>query len=53
MKIDDAVLYDVRNIDRNIQMGLLTHEDYLRHLKTLPDVASKAEPMRDPDGKKP
>jgi hypothetical protein len=34
-------LFDKRTVDRNIKKGLVTRKDYEKHLKTLPDVASK------------
>ena len=53
MKTQDTGLHDVRTVERNIELGLLTRAEHLKHLKSLPDVASKGEPMREPDGKKP
>jgi hypothetical protein len=38
-------VYDTRVIDRNVGDGTLTNDDVKKHIQTLPDVASKAEPF--------
>lgn len=49
-KQDDSRLFDARNVERNIQRGVITRKDYEKHLKSLPDVASKATHMGDIEG---
>jgi hypothetical protein len=34
-------LFDKRTVERNIKKTLIGRKDYEKHLKTLPDVASK------------
>ncbi len=45
MSTKDDFLYDVRITERHIQDGVLTKEDYEKHLKGLPDVEEKGEPL--------
>lgn len=45
MSTKDDFLYDVRITERHIQDGALTKEDYEKHLKGLPDVEEKGEPL--------
>ena len=42
---EDPRFWDVRTMDRRIRRGLLTRKDYDKHLKSLPDVADKAQPI--------
>jgi len=37
------ILLDRRIVERNIRKGVVTREEYERHLQTLPDVAGNAE----------
>jgi|SaaInl4_150m_RNA_FD_contig_81_506817_length_1403_multi_3_in_0_out_0_2 hypothetical protein len=41
--IEKDHIFDKRIIDRNIERGRLTEEEYETHLKALPDEADKAE----------
>jgi hypothetical protein len=41
-------LFDVRTVERNLRKGTLSKKDFDKHLKTLPDVAEKAQSV-DPD----
>lgn len=45
MKNRDDFLYDVRVTDRHIKEGVITKKDYDKHLKNLPDVEDKSEPL--------
>ena len=45
MKNRDDFLYDVRVTDRHIKEGVITKKDYDKHLKSLPDVEDKSEPL--------
>lgn len=38
-------LYDVRIAERNIKDGSLSKKEYEKHLKDLPDVEEKGEPL--------
>ena len=38
-------LLDNRVVERNIEKGLLKKSEYVKHIKTLPDVSDKAEPI--------
>jgi hypothetical protein len=38
-------VYDTRVIQRNTGDGTISPEDVKKHIETLPDVASKAEPF--------
>lgn len=38
-------LYDVRIAERNIKDGSLSKKEYEKHLKGLPDVEEKGEPL--------
>jgi hypothetical protein len=42
---EDPRFWDVRTLDRRIRRGLLNRKDYEKHLKSLPDVADKAQPI--------
>jgi hypothetical protein len=37
------ILLDRRIVERNIRKGVVTREEYERHLQTLPDVGANAE----------
>lgn len=37
------ILLDRRIVERNIRKGVVTREDYERHLQSLPDVGGNAE----------
>jgi hypothetical protein len=39
-------LFDTRIMHRSVTDGFLSEEDVKAHLTTLPDVASKGEPLR-------
>ncbi len=41
MHIDPKKVFDVRNVERNIKDGVITKEEYLRYLESLPDVSDK------------
>lgn len=41
----DPKLVDKRTADRYLREGVLDSKAYERHLKNLPDVADKAEPV--------
>ena len=41
----DALRFDKRLIQRNIERGKFTREDYEKYLHSLKDVSSKAEPL--------
>ena len=43
MKITDELLMDTRLIKRNIENGLVTKEDYEKHLADLNDLQDVAE----------
>jgi len=45
MSTKDDFLYDVRITERHIKDGALTKKDYEKHLKGLPDVEEKGEPL--------
>ena len=38
-------LLDVRIVERNIDKGLLPRKKYTKHIKDLPDVTDKSEPI--------
>ena len=38
-------LYDVRIAERNIRDGAITKKEFENHLKSLPDVEEKGEPL--------
>ncbi len=42
---EDARFWDVRTLERRIRRGQLNRKDYDKHLKSLPDVADKAQPI--------
>ncbi len=42
----DPKLVDKRTADRHMREGQLDQKAYERHLKSLPDVAEKAEPVK-------
>ena len=42
---EDPRFWDVRTIDRRVRRGLLNRKDYDKYLKSLPDVADKAQPI--------
>jgi hypothetical protein len=42
---EDLRFWDVRTVDRRVRRGLVTRKDYEKHLKSLPDVADKAQPI--------
>jgi hypothetical protein len=42
---DDSRFWDVRTVDRRVRKGLINRKDYEKHLKSLPDVADKAQPI--------
>ena len=42
MKISGTMLLDKRIVDRHIDQGLISREDYQAHLKSLEDVGEKA-----------
>ncbi len=44
-KDEDSRLFDARNVERNIQRGIITRKDYEKFLKSLPDVAKKGTQM--------
>ena len=41
----EEILYDVRIAERNIRDGAITRKEYENHLKGLPDVEEKGEPL--------
>ena len=41
----EEFLYDVRIAERNIKDGSLSKKEYEKHLKSLPDVEEKGEPL--------
>lgn len=41
----DEILYDVRIAERNIRDGAISKKEYEDHLKSLPDVEEKGEPL--------
>lgn len=41
----DDRLFDVRTVERNIDKGLITREEYEEYLANLPDAAENAETM--------
>lgn len=41
----DMHLLDNRIAERNIRKGLLSQKDFDKHIKGLPDVSDKAEPI--------
>lgn len=40
-----SLKWDVRMLEKNLQNGLLTKEEYEKHLKELPDLSSNTEPL--------
>lgn len=42
---DDQRFWDVRTIDRRVRRGFITKKEIDKHLKSLPDVAEKAEQL--------
>jgi hypothetical protein len=42
---EDPRFWDVRTIDRRVRKGLINRKDHEKHLKSLPDVADKAQPI--------
>jgi hypothetical protein len=42
---EDPRFWDVRTVERRIRRGLLNRKDYEKHVKSLPDVADKAQPI--------
>jgi hypothetical protein len=42
---EDPRFWDSRTIDRRVRKGLINRKDYEKHLKSLPDVADKAQPI--------
>ena len=40
---EDPRFWDVRTIERRMRQGTLSKKDYDKHLKSLPDVADKAQ----------
>jgi hypothetical protein len=42
---EDPRFWDVRTIDRRIRRGLINRKELDKHLKSLPDVADKAQPI--------
>ena len=45
MSIRGTMKYDKRIIDRNIQSGLISQEEYKNFVDTLPDLTESAEPL--------
>ena len=45
MSKKEEFLYDVRIAERHIKDGSLSKKDYEKHLKSLPDVEEKGEPL--------
>ena len=45
MKSKEDFLYDVRVVNRHIKEGIVTKKDYDKHLRGLPDVEDKSEPL--------
>ncbi len=41
----EEILYDVRIAERNIRDGEISKKEYENHLKNLPDVEEKGEPL--------
>jgi hypothetical protein len=39
----DEELFDLRTVERNIEKGLITREDYKEYLENLPDAADNIE----------
>jgi hypothetical protein len=42
---EDPRFWDVRTVGRRIRRGLLNRKDYDKYLKSLPDIADKAQPI--------
>lgn len=45
MKEKADLLFDVRIVERNIQEGIITREEYEEYLRKLPDVSDKGCPL--------
>ena len=45
MKISGEMLLDKRLVQRHIDAGLVSREEYAKHVETLADVADKAEEL--------
>ncbi|GIW47717.1 MAG: hypothetical protein KatS3mg078_1594 [Deltaproteobacteria bacterium] len=45
MKEKADLLFDVRVVERNIQEGIITREEYEEYLRKLPDVSDKGCPL--------
>ena len=41
MHIDENKKLDIRNVERNIKNGIITHKDYEIYLSRLPDVSDE------------
>ena len=41
----DQRLFDIRTVERNINSGRITREDYENYLQSLDDVASNSTPI--------
>lgn len=42
---NDLIKFDSRMIEYNIARGIITKEEYQKHLATLPDLAAESTPL--------
>lgn len=42
---DELIKFDARMIEYNISRGLITREEYEKHLQSLPDLAAQASTL--------
>ena len=48
--MDDEFKFDVRVVERLIQKGVVTREEYEKHLASLPDLSDSVETFNVDDG---
>jgi len=46
MSENEPIQYDKRTVARYVKRGTIHEKDYEKHLKSLPDVADKGEPVQ-------
>ena len=43
---DDPMTFDVRILERKLRRGLISHKEYEKYLKSLPDRSENVAPIR-------
>lgn len=43
---DDPMTFDVRILERKLRRGLISHKEYEKYLKSLPDRSENTAPIR-------